>query len=63
MRGKLTTEKGGVITGPGIRIQAKKIVYTRQIHAGKPSVVTIEAEGEFDGRIPQLRFYRTTFGV
>jgi hypothetical protein len=44
--GALTTEKGGVITGSGIRIQARKIVYTRRIEAGKPSVVTIEAEDD-----------------
>lgn len=44
--GVLTTEKGGVITGPNIRVQARKIVYTRRIKTGEPSIVTIEAEGD-----------------
>lgn len=42
--GVLTTEQGGVITGPNIRIQAQKIVYTRKVIDGK-AVCTIEAEG------------------
>lgn len=42
--GVLTTEKGGVISGPGgIRIQARKIIYTRKTINEKP-VCTIEAE-------------------
>lgn len=41
--GVLTTEKGGVITGPGIRIQARKLIYTRKMQEGKP-IVTIKAE-------------------
>lgn len=44
--GVLTTEKGGVITGPGIRIQARKIAYTRQIVSGKPNIIRIEAEDD-----------------
>jgi len=43
--GILTTEKGGVITGPNIRVQAKNIVYTRKTIEGKP-IVKIEAEGD-----------------
>lgn len=43
--GVLTTEKGGVITGPDMRIQASKITYTRKAIEGTP-VFTIEAEGE-----------------
>jgi hypothetical protein len=41
--GILTTEQGGVITGPNLRIQALKIRYTRQIVDSLP-VYTIEAE-------------------
>lgn len=41
--GVLTTEKGGVITGPNIRIQAQRILYTKKIVQGKP-VMEIEAE-------------------
>lgn len=41
--GVLTTEKGGVITGPDIRIQAQKIKYIRKMVEGKP-VFRIEAE-------------------
>lgn len=43
--GVLTTEKGGVITGPNIRIQAQNIVYTRKVVEGEP-ICTIEAEGD-----------------
>lgn len=42
--GVLTTEKGGVITGPGgFRIQARKIIYTRKMIDGNP-ICTIEAD-------------------
>lgn len=43
--GVLTTEQGGVITGPGIRIQARKITYIRKVIEGIP-VCRIEAEGD-----------------
>lgn len=41
--GVLSTECGGVITGPGLRIQAQKIIYTKKTVEGK-SIFTIEAE-------------------
>ncbi len=41
--GVLTTEKGGVVTGPDIRIQARKIIYTKKEVAGT-LVYTLEAE-------------------
>lgn len=43
--GVLTTEKGGVITAAGVRIQAMHLCYTRQLVNQEP-VLTIEAEGE-----------------
>lgn len=43
--GVLSTEKGGVITGPDLRIQALKIRYTRKMAEGKP-VMTLEAEDQ-----------------
>lgn len=43
--GVLTTTKGGVITGPRIRIQAKEITYTRKEEEGVP-VCHINAEEE-----------------
>jgi hypothetical protein len=43
--GVLSTIKGGVITGPDIRIQARKIKYTRKKNEGLP-VQVLEAEGE-----------------
>ena len=43
--GKLSSEEGGVITAPGIRIQARRMQYTRQIVEHIP-VVTVEAEEE-----------------
>ena len=43
--GVLTTEQGGVIEGPNIRIQAKKIHYTRKFIDSKP-VVRIKAEDD-----------------
>jgi hypothetical protein len=43
--GVLTTEKGGLIQGPNLRIQARKILYKRKIVDGKP-VFAIEAEDE-----------------
>lgn len=41
--GALSTEKGGIITGSDIRIQAVKIVYTRKQTEGQ-SVLKVEAE-------------------
>lgn len=41
--GVLKTQKGGVITGPDMRIQAQNIVYTRKVVDGK-AVYKIEAE-------------------
>lgn len=43
--GVLSTTEGGVITGPNLRIQAQKIVYTRKMIAGLPAF-TVEAEGD-----------------
>lgn len=43
--GVLTTEKGGIITGPNIRVQAKHITYVRKTIDDMP-VVTVEAEGD-----------------
>ncbi len=43
--GVLTTDKGGIITGPDMRVQARKIIYTRKVIEGKP-VLTIDAEGD-----------------
>ena len=39
--GVLTTDQGGVITGPNIRVQARNLIYTRQ-----DEIVTMEAEGQ-----------------
>ncbi|MBA2369620.1 MAG: hypothetical protein H0V82_11435 [Candidatus Protochlamydia sp.] len=43
--GVLSTEKGGVITGPHLRIQALSLRYTR-INDKDSSVATVEAEGQ-----------------
>lgn len=43
--GVLSTSGGGVISGPGLRIQAVKITYTQKIKEGKP-VVKIVAEDQ-----------------
>lgn len=43
--GVLSTQMGGVITGPDIRIQARKMTYTRKMIDGEP-VCQIEAEEE-----------------
>lgn len=43
--GVVTTEKGGVITGPDLRIQAMFITYTRRVEDGTP-VHAIVAEGD-----------------
>lgn len=43
--GVLTTECGGVITGPDFRIQATRMTYTKKEINGKP-VNAIEAEGD-----------------
>lgn len=42
--GVLRSDKGGVITGPDMRIQAERILYTRKVIDGIP-VFRIEAEG------------------
>ncbi len=41
----LRTEQGGVVTGPNVRIQARKIIYTRTIENELP-VLMVEAEGD-----------------
>jgi hypothetical protein len=43
--GVLSTTKGGVITAPGMRIQAKNIVYTRKTENDQ-SIFIVEAEGQ-----------------
>lgn len=43
--GVLTTDKGGVVTGPNLRVQAMKIRYTRKV-VDKEPVMTIEAEDQ-----------------
>ncbi|MBT7265129.1 MAG: hypothetical protein HN831_06645, partial [Waddliaceae bacterium] len=43
--GIFSTEKGGVITGENIRIQAQKIWYTRKVIDGD-STVSVVAEGD-----------------
>ncbi len=43
--GVLKTDKGGVITAPNLRLQARQILYTRNIQDGKP-IFTIEAQGD-----------------
>lgn len=43
--GVLKTEQGGVITGPDLRIQARKILYRRDPSNGQ-STAAIEAEGD-----------------
>jgi hypothetical protein len=43
--GILTTEEGGVIISEGVRIQAKKIVYTNRVEEGIP-IQKIEASGD-----------------
>ena len=43
--GILSTEDGGVIVAPGVRIQAKHMVYTRKVQEGDP-VTHVEAEGQ-----------------
>ena len=42
--GVLSTDKGGVVTGQDLRIQAQKITYTRKTIDGEP-VSQVEAEG------------------
>ena len=44
-QGTITTEEGGVVSGPGIRIQARKISYTNKIEQGV-RVQKIVAEGD-----------------
>lgn len=54
--GVLTTDKGGVITGPGgVRVQARKIIYTRK-QIDEKACCTIEAEGDL-----MLEFGRYVF--
>lgn len=68
--GVLSTEEGGVITGPNIRIQAMKIIYTRKKFEGKP-VFKIEAEedvvlefGEYEFIGKRLEYdFQTKTGV
>jgi len=43
--GVLSTEEGGIITAPDLRIQAKKIIYTRKVEEGEP-LFTVSAEGD-----------------
>lgn len=43
--GVFTTDKGGVISAPGLRIQAQHIVYTRKLVDGE-AVFTLSAEGD-----------------
>lgn len=43
--GTLTTEQGGVITGPDMRVQARRLRYTRKVVEGKP-VMSVIAEGD-----------------
>lgn len=43
-QGVLSTENGGVVTAPDLRIQAQKIIYTKKVIDGTP-VYTIDAEG------------------
>jgi hypothetical protein len=43
--GVLTTEQGGVVTAPDLRIQARRIVYTKKTVEGAP-VYNIVAEGD-----------------
>lgn len=44
-QGVITTDEGGIVTAPGIRIQAQKIRYTNRIENGTP-MQKIEAEGD-----------------
>jgi hypothetical protein len=43
--GVLKTTKGGVVTAPGMRLQARSIIYTRKVNENAP-VSRIEAEGD-----------------
>lgn len=43
--GVLTTEEGGVVTATDMRLQAKRVKYTRRVVEGQP-VMSIEAEGD-----------------
>lgn len=43
--GVLTTEQGGVIQAPNVRIQARKLIYTRKEVEGVP-ICTLYAEGD-----------------
>ncbi|GAB4191858.1 MAG: hypothetical protein Tsb0015_13900 [Simkaniaceae bacterium] len=52
--GILSTDEGGVITGPGLRIQARHLIYTNRLQKGK-WIQTVEAWGDlmadFNGRV------------
>src|SRR5438105_4800247 len=41
--GVFTTDKGGIISAPNLRIQARKLVYTKKMSEGEP-VFTLVAE-------------------
>src|ERR1700722_1438470 len=43
--GVISTDEGGIVTAPGMRIQARKISYTNRIENGV-AVQRIEAEGD-----------------
>lgn len=43
--GVLSTKEGGVITGPDLRIQARKLIYTKKMVNGSP-IFSVEAEGD-----------------
>lgn len=53
--GVLTTEKGGVITGPNLRVQALRIRYTRKIENNE-LLATIEAEGQLGVEFGEYAF-------
>ncbi len=44
-QGAITTEEGGIVTAPGLRIQARKITYINRIENGI-AVQKVEAEGD-----------------
>jgi len=53
--GLLSTDKGGVITAPELRVQALKITYTRKM-VDHVAVVTVEAEGELSINFGEYSF-------
>lgn len=56
--GILSSEKGGVISGPNLRVQALNIRYTRKMIEGRP-VFTIEAENQLIIEFGQYVFVGT----